>query len=735
MVSLLHLIHRPQGCVHTGAFALLLGLAGSAAATPMVTASAYGQLPLSFEPNQGQTAPEVRFLSRGPGYQLFLTVEEAVLALQKPAPKAETGKGIPAQPKKAEGAVVRMHLDGANPHAAIAGQSPLPGKVNYLRGNDPKQWRTDIPTYEKVKYTNVYPGIDLVYYGRARQLEYDFIVAPGADPQVIALSFSGGKLQLSDSGDLVLATATGEVRFQKPVLYQEIEGQKQPVEGQYVRRGTDRIGFQVGTYDATRPLVIDPVLSYSTYLGGSDWDWGTDIAVDARGQAYVTGDTRSVDFPTRKALQSAHGRGRDAFVAKLNASGTALVYATYLGGSNDDQSWGIAVDPRGQTYVIGSTESIDFPTTFKALQPEFGGGTQDEFGNVPSDAFIAKLNTAGNALVYSTYLGGSGYDSGTGIVVDARGQAYVVGSTSSADFPTQKALQPDRGDNVPWFGDAFVAKLNVAGSVLVYSTYLGGSGYDAGSSIAVDRRGQVYVTGLTLSDDFPITLNALQPVHGSGDAYNFYSDAFVAKLNAAGSALAYSTYLGGSTYDLGADIAVDPRGQAYVVGYTWSEDFPTHKALQSVHGGNIDAFVAKLNPTGTALDYATYLGGSEADGSNGIVLGPRGQIYVTGFTWSDDFPITFKALQPDHGGSADAFIAQLNAVDSALVYSTYLGGSEFDDARSIAVAPRGEIYITGYTESNDFPLRRALQSAYGGNADAFVVKITSSHLLEAAGKP
>jgi hypothetical protein len=726
---------RPRGCLRPGALALLLGLTGSAIAAPTPT-SAYGQLPLSFEPNQGQTAPEVRFLSRGPGYQLFITPQEAVLTLHKSVPKAEAGKATPTRPTPTESAVVRMHLDGANPNVSMAGQSPLPGKVNYLRGNDPKQWRTDIPTYEKVKYTHVYPGIDLVYYGRERQLEYDFIVAPGADPKAIALSFSGGKLQLTEAGDLVLTTATGDVRFQKPVLYQEIQGRKQPVAGRYTRQGAEHIGFEVGAYDATRPLVIDPVLSYSTYLGGSDWDGGNGIAVDTRGQVYVTGWASSDDFPTTpKALQRVRSGGLDAFVVKLNAAGTALIYSTYLGGSSQDEAKGIAVDTRGQIYVTGSTSSNDFPTTPNTLQPVFGSTPVSEHWT-PSDAFVAKLSAAGNTLLYSTYLGGSSQDEAKGIAVDTRGQVHVAGWTYSDDFPvTPQALQPvlnSAPTELSPMPDAFIAKLNPTGSALVYSTYLGGSTNEVGNDIAVDSRGQVYVTGVTESEDFPTTPKALQPAHKGGDL-----DAFVAKFNVTGTALVYSTYLGGGHRDEANGIAVDTHGQVYVTGRTESEDFPvTPQALQPVPGSDSfysDAFVAKLNAAGDALVYGTYLGGSRWDNGRAIAVDLRGRASIVGETDSEDFP-TRKALQPsriepDQFGFVppDAFMAQLNATGTELVYSTYFGGSGWDSGYGVAVDSYGKTYVVGHTDSEDFPTtRNALQPGLGGFWDAFVVKINDS---------
>lgn len=699
----------PSLCL--GAFTLLLGLAGSAAAAPNPTASAYGKLPLSFAPNRGQAAPEVRFLSRGQGYQLFLTAEEAVLTLQKPASEKR--------------AVVRMRIEGATPKAAISGLEPLPGKVNYLRGKDPKQWRTDIPTYGKVKYAGIYPGIDLVYYGRDQQLEYDFVVAPGADPEVIALTFSGGEPRLAGSGELVLATATGEVRFHKPVLYQERQGRKQPVEGRYVRRGGGQIGFEVDAYDPTRPLVIDPVLSYSTYLGGKGSNWGAGIAVDRSGQAHVVGETLSDRFPTTAgSWQPVYNGNHDIFVAKLNAAGDALLYATYLGGSDHESmrgSGGIAVDRRGHAYVIGNTYSDDFPTTPQALQRVPGGGRS---------AFVAKLNTAGNGLVYATYLGGSRDEWGQAIAVDPHGQAYVTGYTESEDFPTTpQAVQPihgNAGDTPDEFGqipaDAFVAKLNSTGSALVYSTYLGGSGFEGGNGVAVDFRGRAYIVGSTWSDDFP-TQNPL-PLDPQG------GDAFVTKLNGTGSRLVYSTYLGGSSWESGEGIAIDTRGRAYITGTTFSKDFPTRRPLQARLRGDSDAFVAKLNASGNALVYATYFGGNSSETGSDIAVNSRRQASLVGQTWSEDIPL-HNALQSAHGGgSTDAFVAQISRAGKTLMYASYLGGSRGDGANSIAVDSRRHVYIVGETTSDDFPLRNALQPVGGQvegfvvDQDAFITKIT-----------
>jgi hypothetical protein len=699
------------------------GLAHFEQAKPQIVA-AYGRLPLSFEANQGQSDGQVKFLSRGRGYTLFLTSTEAVLSVISPQSTQRTRREHSSlfSASSASSAVnIRLALIGANPSPQVVGREELPGKSNYFLGNDPAKWRTNVPTYRKVEYREVYPGVSLVYYGNQRQLEYDFVVAPGADPGQIRLGVEGAdRVEVDAEGDLVLqATAGGQVRFHKPLVYQEVDGARREVEGSFalrasslksaIRNPKSEIGFEVAVYDPTCPLVIDPVLVYSTYLGGSgdDWSWG--IAVDSSGNAYVTGPTASRNFPTANALQASNRGSNDAFVTKLNAAGSALVYSTYLGGSGEDGGSAIAVDSSGNAYVTGLTSSRNFPTA-NAVQASYGGGMYD--------AFVTKLNAAGSALVYSTYLGGSDEDGGSGIAVDSSGNAYVTGMTNSSNFPTANALQAsNRGSN-----DAFVTKLNAAGSALVYSTYLGGSGDEVGL-IAVDSSGNAYVTGETSSGNFP-TANALQASSGGGR-----SDAFVTKLNAAGSALVYSTYLGGSGEEGGSGIAVDSSGNAYVTGYTGSSNFPTANALQASNRGSNDAFVTKLNATGSALVYSTYLGGSGSDEGWGIAVDSSGSVYVTGLTDSSNFP-TANALQASNRGADDAFVTKLNAAGSALVYSTYLGGNAWEEGHGIAVDSSGNAYVTGYTDSSNFPTAGALQPAFGGGIcsglaclDAFVAKI------------
>ena len=682
----------------------------------------YGKLPLSFEANHGQTDNRVDFLSRGGGYTLFLTPTEAVLALRKPGASSR-GRTRHAPPRNAEAeqapaappAVVRMKLVGANATPEVVGLDKLPGRSNYFIGNNPKKWRTNVPHYAKVQYKDVYPGVDLVYYGNQRQLEYDLVVEPGADPAAITLSFEGvEKLRIDAQGDLLLDTRGGEVRQHKPLVYQEVDGVRREIAGAYLLNGHRRVRFQVGAYDADKPLIIDPVLSYSTYLGGSASDSGLSIAVDASGNAYVSGHTESANFPTASSLRPALGGTSDAFVTKLNAAGSALDYSTYLGGSGREVGSGISVDASGNAYVTGRTASADFPTA-SSIQPAFGGPSDTPSNGgfiVGGDAFVTKLNATGSALVYSTYLGGTLSDYGYGIAVDASGNAYVTGRTASFDFPTAGPIQADRRPG----GDAFVTKLNAAGSALVYSTYLGGRGDDRGYGIAVDAAGNAYVTGYTQSTNFP-TASPIQPAHG-GSPF----DAFVTKLNTAGSALVYSTYLGGSGEDIGESIAVDTSSNAYVTGYTFSTNFPTAGPLQPAFGGGIsDAFVTKLNAAGSALAYSTYLGGSGRDGGLGISV-DAGNAYVTGETFSTNF-LTNSGIQGTSSGGSDAFVTKLNATGNGLVYSTYIGGGRNDLAQGIALDAFGNAYVAGSTTSTNFLTVSPFQPNNAGRGDVFIAKI------------
>ena len=728
-------------------------------------AKAYGKLPLYFEANHGQSDPQVKFLSRGPGYALFLTNAETVLALKKPLAGADDssvisrvlsmrsgGKQKIIDGKVSKEAVLKMNLVGSNPNPKIAGLEKLPGKSHYLSGNNPEKWHTDVPRYARVKYEEVYPGIDLIYYGNQQQLEYDLVVAPGADPNIIRIGFKGAdSLRLDEKGNLILQTKGGEVLQHTPRIYQEVSGSMKPVTGSYVllnpeqetkkqnsKSKTSIIGFQVAAYDTTQPLIIDPVLTYSTYLGGANspygnniygWDIGMGIAVDASGNAYVTGETWSTDFPTANSYQAASGGDWDVFVAKLSADGSSLLYSTYLGGSGGDEGSNIAVDSSGNIYISGLTASTNFPVTSNAFQA---------INNGVSDIFVAKLNASGDTLLYSTYLGGSGEDLGMDLALDSSGKAYVTGLTASTDFPTANPVQPAYGGGIY---DAFFVKLDLAASgaaSLVYSTYLGGSGDDRGIRIDVDNAGNAYAAGATSSTNFP-TVNPIQGANGGG-AF----DVFVTKINAAGSALFYSTFLGGAGGDRGVGIAVDKNsGEVYVTGRTDSVNFPTTNGAfdtscgtdGSCNGGFLDGFAAKINSSGSSLVYSTYLGGSGEDRGVGIAVDSSGNAYVVGRTASSDFPTSDPIQGTYGGGDFDAFVTKINAAGNNLVYSTYLGGSAADadplgygipseEIQSVAVDASGNAYVIGYTWSTDFPTANAYQSIKAGDWDAFVAKIS-----------
>jgi hypothetical protein len=716
----------------------------------------YAKLPLSFEENQGQKNKRVKFIAQGRGYGLFLTGNAAVLSLRS----QESGDGSQKQKRPwfvvsgplqelryngelrtpiGDGArktkVLRINLVGANLAAKVVGLEELPGKANYFIGSDPKLWRTNVPTYARVKYQSVYPGVDLVCYGNQRgQLEYDFVVAPGADPGSILLALDvGGRVgsrqkavgshqpQADSNGDLVVGLAgDDEVRFRKPVAYQDKSsslngqllatvdnrqsaiGNRQFVDGRFVLLADDRIGFAVSDYDRARPLVIDPVLVYSTCLGGAA---GSGIAVDSFGSAYVTGGTLSGNFPTVDPIQGGLAGSENAFVAKLNPVGSALVYSTYLGGGGSDSATGITVDSSGNAYVTGDTNSTNFPAVHP-IQANLAG---------IQNAFVAELNSTGSALIYSTCLGGSGYDQGSGIAVDSSGNAYVTGTTPSTDFPTSHPFQASLAGEQ----NAFVAKLNWNGSALslAYSTFLGGGDED-GLGIALDCSGNAYVTGATFSTNFP-TAHPFQASLAGGE------DAFVSKLNASGSALVYSTYLGGSGDDEAHAIAVDSSGSAYITGSTSSIDFPTVNPLQASKGGGINAFVTKLNPAGAALVYSTFLGADGTTSGNGIAVDPSENAYVTGVTNTPNFPMA-NPIEATLGEGVDesAFVAEMSPSGSAFVYSTYLGANAGSTGSGIAADANGNAYVTGGANPG-FPsvnsILSILPSSLGG---AYVAKIS-----------
>jgi len=681
----------------------------------------YGRLPLSFEPNRGQVDPAIRFVARGRDYGIYVSGREAVLAFRSGSPSKpslHTGQRNRGEKQDLETDLFRMQLLNANPASQEIGDQPLPGTVNYFVGSDPVRWRTGIPTYARAQFKSVYPGIDLIYYGNQQQLEYDFVVKPGASPESIRLHFSGAsKVEVSPGGGLTLQGKSGQIGFRAPLLYQTVNGRREPVPGRFELRVNNTVGFRVGSYRHDQALVIDPVLVYSTYLGGSTADEVNGIALDSNGNAYLTGQTNSADFPvTTGAFQSGNktnGRGT-VFVSKLNATGTALVYSTYLGGSQLDTGYAIAVDSGGNAYVGGNSESADFPVTTGAFQTT----------NVGERAFVAKLNPTGTALVYSTFLGGSSSEAVKAIQVDSAGSAYVAGTTFSSNFPvTSGAFQTSNKDG----HTVFLAKLNGTGTALDFATLLGGTDQEEGNGLAIDTLGDSFVTGVTYSNDFPVTSGAFQTSLHSSEG----SNAFVAKMNPTGTALIYSTYLGGTLLDIANSIAIDGSGNAFVAGFSESSDFPTTEgAFQTTPGG---VFVSELNSTGTALLYSTYLGGPGdvgVEGAFGIAVDSAENAYVTGVT-KGGFPVTQGAIQST-GGSGNAFLTRLNSSGTGLVYSTYLGGAQGASALAIAIDGSGHAYVAGDTYSKAFPTTTgALQTTNNTNGSytGFVAELDTNTSL------
>ncbi len=673
----------------------------------------YGKLPIRFEANLGQTDERVKFLARDRGYSLFLTPQSAVMVLPVEPAKPATGsvEKVSLESPETQRAVVSMSLLNANPSPKMLGEDELVTKSNYFIGSDPAKWRTEITNFGRVRYQEAYPGIDMIYYGNPQQLEYDFEVSPGVDPDTIKINFEGqDAIEIDDAGNLILQVKSGRILQNAPVVYQQYAGERISVPGKYVLLGDNLVGFDVGEYDPEKVLVIDPSISFATYLGGAGFDQGSAIALEPSGtspRAYVFGYTFSSDFPFIGGfIDSNLGGSSDAFVSKINSAGSALIYSTYLGGSSTETAGGIAIDSSGNAYVTGKTLSSDFPFAGSSIDSTLGGS---------SDAFVSKINSAGSALIYSTYLGGSTDEAlfGSGIAVDSSGNAYVVGDTSSSDFPFIGGFIDS---NLGGTRDAFVSKLNSAGSALIYSSYLGGGQNETGRGVAVDSSGNAYIVGNTASSDFPFV--------GGVDSSLDGSDAFVSKVNAAGSALTYSTYLGGTLSETARGIALDSSGNAYIVGDTGSSDFPTVGGVDSNLGGLSDAFVTKINASGSALTFSTYLGGLASDFGHAIAVDSSLNTYVTGLTQSADFPTTLNAIDFTRGPAPDqeAFISKLNAAGSKLTFSTYLGGAENDSGNGIALDFWGNAYITGYTKSSDFPKTAGVLDSVVGGFDGFVVK-------------
>lgn len=673
------------------------------------------KLPQYFEVNRGQTDPSVKFFTRAGGYNLYLTANEAVMV-------------APAGPSAKPG-VVRMKLKGANPSPAVQGLEALPGYTNYLIGADSSQWRTGVKQYGKVKFTGVYPGIDMVYRFDKGNVEYDFIVAPGAKPWRILLGFEGAKgLRLDAKGNLVLRTETGEVTYKAPDLYQTLGSKRVPVKGRFVLASNNHVRFEVGNYVQSKELVIDPALSYSSFLGGTVEDRGYAVVVDATGNAYVTGSAISAaPFPGAAGhYQAANGGAMDAFITKVNPTGTAIVWSTYYGGAGDDVGLGIGIDATLKVYITGNTTGA-VPAAVALTDGALGG----------TDGFVAAFAADGNSLIYSRQFGGPQVDSGNGIAVDAAGNAYVTGVTgsiASGSFPTTPlSAQPDAVAGAQT--DAFVMKLNSVGAQ-VYGSYLGGTGADKGNAIAIDTAGNAYIAGQ--AGDAFVAVIAYPTVFKN--TVTGASDAFIVKMDPTGANFVYKTYVGGSGIDEATGIAVDSVNDIYITGYTFSADFPDGNVAfptigQTTIGTAPDAFVFKLKPFqpgGGHNDgvYATYLGASGDDRANAIVVDSAFFAYVTGTTYASDFPMVDPIAEASTlVGAPEAFVTQVGPTGGVLGFSTYLGGTTMTGGQGIALDSSKNIFVTGWTNSTapTFPIvAGSFQVANAGTFDAFITKFGSA---------
>ena len=676
-------------------------------------------MPLAFTQNRGQWDERVLFRAETGGVTFFfcenevhyLFVREINQLAQVQSPRLADSPFDSMRPRhKIESVFINVQFIESNPNPQIVVKNRLSHNSNYFYGSDPAKWRSDVPNFSSIVYKDIYSGIDLEYYANGKSMKYDFLAGPGADISLIKLKYRGiENLSASESGDLRIQTSLGTVSEKSPYCYQQIDGHLTEIPCGYIIYSDSSFGFSLGqSVNSEHSIVIDPELVYATYLGGSGNDEGYAIALDSKGHAYVTGSTRSIDFPLAHPFDDSLGCYEDIFVTKISATGDQLIYSTFIGSADQNQGLDdghdIKVDTHGNAYVTGYC-GRDFPTL----------NAYDSTYNGHGEAYLLKLSAEGNSLIFNTYLGGASTDFGNGLFIDSFYNVYVTGHTTSSDFPTVNAYDASINDQNVSDGDVFISKFSAAGDSLIFSTFLGGNGYDTGLDLAADPSGNVYITGWTESTNFPVVMYYDSSLWGG-------SDAFVAKLSPGGDELIYSTYLVSRDEDSGTGIAVDQSGHAYVVGVTDSTGFPLSNAYDGSFGGELDAFLTKFALNGRSLVYSTYLGGFRREVAFDVCLDSIDCAYVTGYSGSSNFPI-FNPYDGSISG-CDVFITRFSVPGNNIMFSTFLGGSGFEEGHRIAVNDFGDIYVAGYTYSNDFYSPDAFDTTFDGFSDAFAARIT-----------
>ncbi|MFN9337858.1 MAG: SBBP repeat-containing protein [Candidatus Kapaibacterium sp.] len=665
---------------------------------------------LSYIQNNGQWSKDVLFVVRTSSLDMWITENGVVydqFEIIEKDKKVQRKSPNDSREFSRRGHVVKvLHTDKTHSSFRSVGIRKLPVAYSYIKSNE----TFEAQSFESVRLDNIVDGIDVVYYTDNNVPRYDYIVKPFANPKSLRLNVEGAiSISANSKDNLTLKTSLGEIQQHGLFVYQNIGNSKKKIECSFSVSHDNTISFNLGEYDVSKPLIIDPLV-FSTYIGGSSFETGNGIALDASGNIYVTGTTQSTNFPTVSGSYDVSANGStDIFVSKFNASGTTLLYSTYIGGSNNDQSNDIAVDGSGNVYITGFTKSTNFPVTSGIFQNSYGGGSDD--------IFVTKLNSTGTSLVYSTFIGGSDQDIARGLALDASGNVFITGTTKSTNYDITSGVFQN---TIAGDGDVFVTKVNSTGAALLYSTYIGGTALDDANDIVIDGSGNAYITGYAVSTNYDVTAGVYQMAFGGSF---FFGDAFVTKVNPTGSALVFSTYLGGFDDDFGQGIAIDASNNVYITGYTYSNNYDLQSAFQSALSGTTDAVVTKLNSTGTALLYSTYIGGSDEDVGFAISVNSNNQAIICGGTWSTDYDITSGSFQTTNNGNYECLVTMFSSAGNTLSYSSYFGGTVYDAAKNICLDNGGNPYITGSTESTNFDITSGVyQTTFAGGSDAFVTK-------------